>query len=170
MTITADKPKLTAKQRAWANAYVECNNATEAAIVAGYSSTSARYQGYQNTTKDYVMAYVEELSETKGDIYSASVEAKKKRLLDIALDPKAKAADSIKAAHEHSLMCGDHAAQKLNIEGIETPRIVFAPHPSIQIAQIDWPEGMPLLPPDVSNDSHNLLISESSGQSGTDEL
>lgn len=50
----------TAKQRAWALYYAECNNATEAAVRAGYSKDSANRRGYENCLKSEVMALVNE--------------------------------------------------------------------------------------------------------------
>jgi phage terminase small subunit len=40
--------KLTAKQRVFVDAYLQCRNATQAAIEAGYSERSARQMGAQN--------------------------------------------------------------------------------------------------------------------------
>ena len=46
--------KLTAKQRAFVDAYIECRNATEAARRAGYSERSARQVGTNNMSKVYI--------------------------------------------------------------------------------------------------------------------
>jgi len=61
--------KLTAKQRAFVDAYIECRNATEAAKRAGYSERSARQVGANNMSKVYIRealaARLEEIETTK---------------------------------------------------------------------------------------------------------
>ena len=51
--------KLTLKQRAFVEHYLECWNATKAAILAGYSSKSARVSGANNMSKYNIRAEVE---------------------------------------------------------------------------------------------------------------
>jgi phage terminase small subunit len=41
------------------DAYLQCRNATQAAIEAGYSERSARFIGYENLTKPYITAEIE---------------------------------------------------------------------------------------------------------------
>ena len=50
--------KLTPKQKAFADAYIECGNQTEAARKAGYSEKAARQIGGENMTKPAVSAYI----------------------------------------------------------------------------------------------------------------
>ena len=140
-----DKPKLTERQEDFCSYYVQCNNAYESAINAGYAQSTAKANSYKLLDMVGVKERIRELKEARSDISTATIERKKQHLLDIAYAKDTKPAESIKALHEHSLMCGDHAAAKLDINGIGEPRIVFMPHPSIQINQIDWPGGMPLL-------------------------
>jgi phage terminase small subunit len=52
--------KLTLKQKAFADYYIETGNATEAAIKAGYSKKTAKETGYENLTKPHIKAYIEE--------------------------------------------------------------------------------------------------------------
>lgn len=52
--------KLTPKQRAFADYYIETGNATEAAIKAGYSKKTAKETGYENLTKPHIKQYIEE--------------------------------------------------------------------------------------------------------------
>ena len=52
--------KLTLKQKAFADFYIELANATEAAIKAGYSKKTAREMGCENLTKPHVKAYIDE--------------------------------------------------------------------------------------------------------------
>ena len=49
---------LTPKQKAFADAYIECGNQTEAARRAGYSEKAARQIGGENMTKPAVSAYI----------------------------------------------------------------------------------------------------------------
>ena len=52
--------ELTLKQKAFADYYLECGNATEAAKRAGYSEKSAKQIGAENMTKPYVSQYIAE--------------------------------------------------------------------------------------------------------------
>lgn len=52
--------KLTPKQRAFADYYIETGNATEAAIRAGYSKRTAKVIGFENLTKPYLKSYIDE--------------------------------------------------------------------------------------------------------------
>jgi phage terminase small subunit len=52
--------KLTPKQKAFADYYIETGNATEAAIKAGYSKKTARVIGQENLQKPAIRAYIEE--------------------------------------------------------------------------------------------------------------
>ena len=49
---------LTPKQKAFADAYIETGNATEAARRAGYSEKTAKQIGSENLSKPYVSAYI----------------------------------------------------------------------------------------------------------------
>lgn len=52
--------KLTPKQKKFADEYIISGNATEAAIKAGYSKSSARSIGNENLTKPDIKSYIEE--------------------------------------------------------------------------------------------------------------
>lgn len=52
--------KLTPKQKAFADYYIETGNATESAIRAGYNKKTARQIGSMNLTKVDIKAYIEE--------------------------------------------------------------------------------------------------------------
>ena len=52
--------ELTLKQKAFADYYLECGNATEAAKRAGYSENSAKQIGAENLTKLYISQYIAE--------------------------------------------------------------------------------------------------------------
>lgn len=50
---------MTTKQKAFADYYIECGNATEAARKAGYSEGTARQMGAENLTKPNISSYIE---------------------------------------------------------------------------------------------------------------
>ena len=52
--------KLTEKQKAFADYYIESLNATQSAIRAGYSIECARSIGYENLTKPHIKSYIDE--------------------------------------------------------------------------------------------------------------
>ena len=51
---------LTPKQKAFADYYIECGNATEAAKRAGYKEKAAYATGSENLRKPQIIAYIEE--------------------------------------------------------------------------------------------------------------
>lgn len=51
--------KLTPKQQAFADFYIECGNASEAARKAGYSAKTAKVVGNENLTKPYMRQYID---------------------------------------------------------------------------------------------------------------
>lgn len=51
--------KLTEKQKRFADEYIRCGNATQAAIHAGYSKKTARFVGYENLTKPHIKEYID---------------------------------------------------------------------------------------------------------------
>lgn len=57
--------KLTPKQKAFADYYIETANATESAIRAGYSKKTAKVIGAENLTKPYIASYIEEIMKKK---------------------------------------------------------------------------------------------------------
>lgn len=52
--------KLTPKQQAFADYYIETLNATESAIRAGYSEKTAAEMGYENLNKPHIKGYIEQ--------------------------------------------------------------------------------------------------------------
>lgn len=61
------KPKLTAKQKLFADYYIENPNATEAAKKAGYSEKTAKVIGNENLSKPYILRYIEERMSAKSE-------------------------------------------------------------------------------------------------------
>lgn len=51
---------MTTKQKKFCDYYLESGNATEAAIKAGYNPKTAKQTGYENLTKPYIKAYIDE--------------------------------------------------------------------------------------------------------------
>ena len=52
--------KLTIKQKAFADYYIQCGNATEAARMAGYKGKSAKQIATENLSKPAISSYIEE--------------------------------------------------------------------------------------------------------------
>lgn len=99
---------LTPKQQAFADYYIECGNATEAARRAGYSEDSARQIGAENLTKpsisEYISARMEEEAKKRVadaneviEFYTAVMrgEVKDQFGLDASLSDRLKAGDSL---------------------------------------------------------------------------
>ena len=63
---------LTPKQKAFADYYIECGNATEAAKRAGYSKRTARVIGQENLLKPAISAYIAERQKQIDDSRIAS--------------------------------------------------------------------------------------------------
>jgi len=59
------KKKLTDKQEMFCKEYLVDLNATQAAIRAGYSETSAKEQGYENMTKPHIVDFIQELMDKR---------------------------------------------------------------------------------------------------------
>lgn len=55
--------KLTPKQQAFADYYIELGNATEAAIKAGYSEKTAKQIATENLSKPYLASYIKDKRE-----------------------------------------------------------------------------------------------------------
>lgn len=51
--------RLSPKQKAFADYYIELGNATESAIKAGYSKRTAKEMGYENLTKPHIANYID---------------------------------------------------------------------------------------------------------------
>lgn len=66
--------KLTPKQQAFADYYIETGNATESAIKAGYSKKTAKEIGCENLTKPNVKNYIDERMKAMNDKRIAKAE------------------------------------------------------------------------------------------------
>lgn len=70
--------KLTLKQKAFADFYIETGNATEAAKRAGYSERTAREMGSENLSKPHIKAYIDErLKQIEGERIADAAEVLK---------------------------------------------------------------------------------------------
>ena len=68
--------KLTAKQKKFADNYIETGNATQSAIDAGYSNKTAKSVGSENLTKPDIKAYIaEKMREIESDRIMGAQEA-----------------------------------------------------------------------------------------------
>ncbi len=103
-----DKLTLTPKQKAFAEFYIQCGNATEAARKAGYPQKSAKSIGNENLTKPHIRAYIAKLTAPDEEkriadahevmqFYSAVMrgEVKDSFDLDASLADRIKAADAL---------------------------------------------------------------------------
>jgi phage terminase small subunit len=103
-----DKLTLTPKQKAFAEFYIQCGNATEAARKAGYPEKSAKSIGNENLTKPHIRAYIDKLTAPDEEkriadaqevmqFYSAVMrgEVKDSFGLDAALADRLKAGDAL---------------------------------------------------------------------------
>jgi phage terminase small subunit len=109
--------KLKGKQDAFVKSYILNNNATQAAIEAGYSEKTARFIGSENLTKPNIAAAIKE-HQFKSDSEFTYTKDKKLKILE-GLMESCKESDSkngvinasavISAIKEHNLMMGHNA-------------------------------------------------------------
>lgn len=90
--------KLTVKQQKFADYYIELGNATEAAVLAGYSPRTAGVIGNENLKKPYVKKYIED---RLAELDSQSIAAQKEVLQYLT-----------------SVMRGESRSEVIVIEGI----------------------------------------------------
>ena len=64
---------LTLKQKAFADEFLKCGNATEAAKKAGYSEQSARQMGTENLSKPSISSYIQERQKQIDDARIADI-------------------------------------------------------------------------------------------------
>ena len=90
--------KLTVKQQKFADLYIELGNATEAAVLAGYSPRTAGVIGNENLKKPYVKKYIDD---RLAELDSQSIAAQKEVLQYLT-----------------SVMRGESRSEVIVIEGI----------------------------------------------------
>ena len=105
---------LTARQRAFCDAYVSCGNATQAARDAGYSKKTAYVIGHENLRKPHI---IEHIKAKQNEISSQRILTATQRqeiLSDIATG-KGFTADRIRAINELNKMTGEHL-QRIDLD------------------------------------------------------
>ena len=119
---------LTPKQEAFADCYIECGNATEAARKAGYKEESCRTIGCQNLTKRNISAYIAERMQAQNEARVASADAvlaffssvmrgevKDQFGLDAALSDRLNAGKELMKRYAAVESAGDRNAAKITI-------------------------------------------------------
>ncbi len=122
--------KLTPKQKAFADYYIELGNATEAAIKAGYNKKTARQIGSMNLTKVDIKQYIEERIKVLEDARIAKGEEVLQYLtkvmrgeekdqfgLDASLQDRTKAAELL--GKRYRLF-----TEKIEVDGVQQVQIV----------------------------------------------
>lgn len=66
---------LNSRQKAFADYFIECGNATESAKKAGYSEKTARFIGAENLTKPNILGYIKQRTEPTEQKRIASADA-----------------------------------------------------------------------------------------------
>ena len=120
--------KLTQKQKAFADYYIECGNSTEAARKAGYSEKTSRSIGAENLTKPDLSAYIAERMQAQNEARVASAdevlaffssvmrgEVKDQFGLDAALSDRLNAGKELMKRHAAAESAGDRNAAKITI-------------------------------------------------------
>lgn len=118
---------LTVKQKAFADEYIKCGNATKAAKKAGYSEKTAEVIGYENLRKPEIAAYIaermakidEERIASADEVlrfYSSVMrgEMSDQFGLEASLDTRIKAADSLMKRYAVSADRNKGAMEKLD--------------------------------------------------------
>lgn len=118
---------LTPKQKAFADEYIRCGNATEAARKAGYSAKTAEVIGCENLRKPNVSEYIAERMKKIDEERIASAdevlrfyssvmrgEVSDQFGLDASLDTRLKAADSLMKRYAVSADRNKGAMEKLD--------------------------------------------------------
>ena len=118
---------LTPKQKAFADEYIKCGNATEAARKAGYSERAARQIATENLSKPSISQYIRERMKAIDEERIASAdevlrfyssvmrgEVMDQFGLEAALDTRLKAADSLMKRYAASADRNKGAMEKLD--------------------------------------------------------
>lgn len=91
------KQELTEMQRKFAEYYVQTGNATQSAVLAGYSKDTASSQGSRLLNNVKVKKLIVEIRQEEGEEYDMDLEMVKEELTKIIQDPKTKAHYKIEA-------------------------------------------------------------------------
>ena len=102
---------MTERQRKFAEYYVQCGNAEQAAVSAGYSEQYARGNAYKLVANSVVAAYIKQLSEAAQTARIMTARARQELLSDIARDEDNAAADRIRAVDTLNKMTGEYTTK-----------------------------------------------------------
>lgn len=107
---------LTIKQQKFADKYIECGNATESAIYAGYSKNTARQTAAENLSKPYIKSYIDARMAELQKPTIATAEEVLEFLTETMRDMEAEKRDRIKCAE---LMGKRYAlySEKVQVDG-----------------------------------------------------
>ncbi len=106
-----DVTALTERQRKFAEYYVQCGNAEQAAVSAGYSEQYARGNAYKLVANSGVAAYIKQLSEAAQTARIMTARGRQELLSDIARDEDNAAADRIRAVDTLNKMTGEYTTK-----------------------------------------------------------
>ena len=90
--------KLTPKQQAFVDIYIETGNATEAATKAGYSRKTAKQTGYENLKKPYLVDYIKHRNKEIESKRIANMKEVKEFWTQLLRDAEADPRDRLKAS------------------------------------------------------------------------
>lgn len=76
----SNEPKLTEKQKKFADYYIQSGNATQAAQLAGYSENTSSEMGYENLRKPQISSYIKERTEKASNKRIADIVERKELL------------------------------------------------------------------------------------------
>lgn len=102
---------LTERQRKFAEYYVQCGNAEQAAVSAGYSGQYARGNAYKLVANSGVATYIKQLSEAAQTARIMTARDRQELLSDIAKDEHNDAADRIRAVDTLNKMTGEYTTK-----------------------------------------------------------
>lgn len=102
---------MTERQRKFAEYYVQCGNAEQAAVSAGYSEQYARGNAYKLVANSGVAVYIKQLSEAAQTARIMTARDRQELLSDIAKDEDNAAADRIRAVDTLNKMTGEYTTK-----------------------------------------------------------
>lgn len=105
------KDKLNARQKKFAEYYVQSGNTVQSAIKAGYSENYANARAYELLENVGVSEYIRELSEKLKDERIMTAKDRQVLLSDIARDDENEPNDRIKAVDTLNKMTGEYTVK-----------------------------------------------------------
>lgn len=105
------KDKLNARQKKFAEYYVQSGNTVQSAIKAGYSENYANARAYELLENVGVLEYIKEISEKLKDERIMTEKDRQVLLSDIARDDENEPNDRIKAVDTLNKMTGEYTVK-----------------------------------------------------------